>query len=177
MPPEVAAMSRHQDFDASITAAMRSFHARGGRELIVEDMPFDEILSAESDGEEGEAGEYERAQRRAAIRAIFRYLTAEGPHPLKIMKRLYAIGRGLNIPPFCELTMEEAGLMFGETKAAHSFRVGLLSGVIERSGMHGSRLPGQKSRSASLSYSRAQEGNRNRKKGSATEQSHRIPAK
>lgn len=151
--------------EANISAALRSYHARGGQcEPICEDMPFDEILLAESDGEEGEPGEYERAQRRAAIRALFRYLTAEGPNPLKIMKRLYAIGRGLNVPPFCELTMEESGLMFGETKASHSFRVGLLSGVIEKCGMRGSHLPGQKSRSASQSYSKAQAGNQNRKK-------------
>lgn len=144
-------------------AALSSYYSRTHDSPVCVDMPFDEALKAESDGLDGEPGEYEMAQRRAAIRGAFRYLTAEGPNPLKIMKRLYALGRGLHIEPFQSMTMEESGMMFSETKAAHSWRMKYLSGLIHRSGQKGVRLPGQKSPGASASYAECQKGNQNRK--------------
>lgn len=144
--------------------SLESYYARHAREQVTVDLPFDEILTSEGDGVDGEPGEYEMAQRRAAVRAVFRYVGKEGPNPLKAMKRFYTLARGMGIEPFCNLTMEEAGLMLGETKAAVSYRMKQLSGKVEVLGMKGSRLPGQKVKSSSPNYSKAQAGNSNRRK-------------
>lgn len=152
---------------ANMSQALQRYNRRGGDVASCE-MPFDSLLESESDGiEGGESGpdEYDYAQRRAAIRALFRYLKAEGPHPLKIMKRLWAVGRGMHDEYFASLTMTEAGLMFGESKAAHSWRMRVLSGMIELKGMHGIRLPGQKTPASRAVYSAAQQGNSNRTGG------------
>ena len=117
-------------FGANMASALeRYYHRTGGGDLVVTDMPFDEILESESDGLEGEPGQYEYAQRRLGIRALFAYLCAEGNDPLKIMKRLYAAGRGFSLEPFCTMTMREQALMFGETPAAVSWRMKQLSGM------------------------------------------------
>jgi hypothetical protein len=154
-------MSVHE---ANMRAALESHYVRTHYKSVVEDMPFDEMLSRESDGVDGEIGEYEMAQRRAAIKGLFRYLLAEGNHPLKLMKRLYAVGVGLCIDEFSGMTNEERGMMFGESKAAVSWRIKFLSGLIRRSGMRGVKLPGQKSPESAAVYAQVQKGNSNRRK-------------
>jgi hypothetical protein len=155
-------------FTANLELALRNYYTRtGGGDLVCVDMPFDDLLAAEADGCEGEPGDFEMAQRRAAVAGLFRYLLAEGPHPLKLMKRLFAVGRGLGQPFFRDLTMGEAALMFSETKAAHSWRLKVLSGMIKLRGMHGYRLSGQKTPGASAHYAAAQRGNQNRRKKKA----------
>lgn len=147
-------------------AALRKFYARTKTDAAVIDLPYDEIERAEHDDPSlEEPGEYEFAQRRCGIKGLFRYLLAEGYHPLKIMKRLFAVGRGMRIEPFAEMTYEEAAMMFGETKAAHSWRMKVLSGMIKMNGMQGTKLPGQKSEAASKRYAKAQMGNTNRADG------------
>lgn len=153
--------------DANMRTALAKHFQRTGYSPIVEEMPFDRLLQAEDDGISGgesEAGEYEMLQRHVGIKGLFRYILAEGHHPQKIMKRLYAAGSGFLIEPFCTMTQEERGLMLGETKAAVSHRMKSISGMIEREGMKGSRLPGQKSKASTANYSASQVGNTNRKK-------------
>lgn len=157
--------------DANMRQALRSHHGRTGYVPIVEYMPWDQLLEVEGDRgndantEEDDEREDRMAERRAAIRGFYRYLLAEGDHPLKIMKRLYAVGNGMRIEPFCTMTMEERGLMFGEGKAAVSWRMKKLSGEVEKSGQLGSRMPGQKTKGSTSKYSAAQIGNNNRAKG------------
>ena len=152
--------------EANMRAVLESQWARTQYGGIVEEMPFDRLLLAEDDeitgGDEG-PGDYEMMQRVVGVKGLYRYLLAEGNHPLAIMKRLYAAGAAMNIEAFASLTMEERALMFGETKAAVSFRMKKLSGMIERAGMKGSRLPGQKSKDSTANYSAAQIGNQNRR--------------
>lgn len=115
--------------------------------------------------DEDVADEYDWQHRMQGVRLVFRWILAEGFHPLKIMKRLYAVGRAAGIEPFTQLTMEEQGMMFSETKASVSWRMKMLSGLINMRHMAGKRLPGQKSPHSSASYSVAQEGNKNRANG------------
>lgn len=109
--------------------------------------------------------DYDWTQRVLGARLVFRWVLAEGFRPLKIMKRLWAIGRAMGIEPFTQLTMDEQGKMFSETKAAVSFRMRVLSGLIQLRGMSGHRLSGQKTAASRGSYSLAQMGNGNRAKG------------
>jgi len=116
------------------------------------------------DGLDGELGEYEMAQRRAAAKGIYRYFLAEGPNPFKILKRVYALGRGLMIEEFANATMTETAILLGETKGSQSWRFRNLSELMEKLGMKGTTLPGQKSKSSKPNYAAAQAGNRNRVK-------------
>jgi hypothetical protein len=154
-------------FEANMDAALRRLFRRSSEAAAVVDMPFDELLTNEQDGLDGEPGDYEMRQRAVGVRSFLRYLTCEigkGAALLAIMKRLFAAGRAMGVAPFNQLTMTEAGLMFGETKAAHSWRCKLLSGKLKLAGMNGVQLPGQKSPDASAVYAKVAQGNGNRKK-------------
>lgn len=142
-------------------AAQRAHFRRTGAEAIdpglmpfqqLKVMPFDEALAAEDDGESGEITDYEMRQRVIGARAMFRLIKARGVAMTQMMKQLFAIGRAIHDPFFSSLTMTEAGLMFSETKAAHSWRVGVLSGKIQLEGMKGYRLPGQKTPESKATY-------------------------
>jgi hypothetical protein len=99
-----------------------------------------------------ESGDYEMRQRVIGVRAFLRFLKARGLTMPQIMKQLFASGRAVQDPFFSSLTMTESGLMFSETKAAHSWRVGVLSGQIQLEGMKGYRLPGQKNPESKATY-------------------------
>lgn len=155
-------MGGWREFDAGANGALTRFYSRTGWEPVETRMPFDDLLAAESDGEDGEVGEYEMRQRMAGVRAFFKFLQSRGPHPASMLKMMAAAGRACQVAPFAAMTMEELGEMFGETKAAHSWRCKLLSREIKLAGMHGAKLPGQKSEEASESYRRVRQRNRNR---------------
>jgi hypothetical protein len=120
---------------------------------------------------DGEPGEYEWRQRILGVKMLFRWILAEGFVPLKIMKRLWAVGRAMNVEPFTQLTMNEQGQMFGETKAAASWRMKVLSGLIKLCGMRGYRLAGQKTDRASEAARKVAMGNTNRANGHARQSS------
>lgn len=160
-------MSTHKlpVFEVNMHDALRSWHERGGRgtcEPAMVDVPFDEVLMTTRDDLDGEAGEYEWRQRIFGARLVFRWILAEGFHPLKIMKRLFAVGRAMRIAPFSELTMTEQGKMFSEERASVSWRMKVLSGLIKLRGMRGHRLPGQKTQHASDVAREAAKGNQHR---------------
>lgn len=159
-------------FEANMNDALRRYYRRAGAEMVDTRMPFerklnvpfDQWLTAEEDGLDGEVGDYEMRQRVMGARALLRHVKAAGLDMQSIMKQLFSAGRAVHDPFFSALTMTEAAQMFGETKAAHSWRCKVLSGKIELYGMKGSRLPGQKTKGASESYRKAQQGNTNRRK-------------
>lgn len=154
-------------------AAMRSHFRRTGADAVdpglmpfqqLKSIPFDEALLAEDDGEGGEISDYEMRQRVIGVRAFLRFLKARGLTMPQIMKQLFASGRAVQDPFFSSLTMTESGLMFSETKAAHSWRVGVLSGQIQLEGMKGYRLPGQKNPESKGVYAATAKRTRNRAK-------------
>lgn len=155
-------------------AALRRYYRRTNAEMAVTDMPYDEMLQLESDGLEGEPGDYEWRQRAIGARSIFTYILSEGAHPLKLLKRLFAAGRGLNVKPFSEFTMEEAAMLCGEKKASHSHRCKLISRLISDAGMHGTRLPGQKSAASSASYAAVARRTCNRRKKPKSRARHKT---
>lgn len=124
------------------------------------DMRFDEFLSAEDDGFDfGAPGEEEIRLRRMAVRGLLQHCARglDGSDALKgramrIMRELWTLGRGARQQPFASMTMDEAGAMLDETKSNHSHRGKQLSRMIEKVGMRGSQLPGQKGKHASASY-------------------------
>lgn len=152
-------------FEANMRQAERSHYARTRDGGLYEEVPFARMMAIEDEATGiHPPTEDDFYQRRMGVMGFLRYLLSEGPSALKIMKRLYAAGAAMHMEPFCSMTAEERGLMFSDTKAAAAWRLKKLSGEIERQGMKGSRLPGQKTKGASASYSKAQMGNSNRRR-------------
>ena len=163
--------SREELWETQIRKALKSSAARGvdGELCLDGDEPWEEALALEEDDQgqtaaDGADSEELMRQRLAAARVIFRYFLADGPHPASILKRVFAVGRGLGMEFFCQLTMTEAGMLCGETKAAHSWRMQLLSGQVRLRGQHGARFAGQNTSGSSLSYEASARGNQNRRK-------------
>jgi hypothetical protein len=154
-----------RQLDANAHESLTRFHNRTGWEPVDSRMPFAEMVEREDDGSEQPAGEYEFRQRMIGIRALFRFVKKTGVHPAEMLKWLAAAGRACNEEPFSTMTMGEAGQLFSETKAAHSWRCKILSKEIELTGLRGSKLPGQKSKEASASYRKIRKGNKNRTGG------------
>lgn len=163
-------------FAANMNAAMRSYYRRTKGQMIDPNapMPFDrlEALEAPEDafvraiankGDEP-ISEYEMQFMARGYRLAFDRIFEGGLNPLANMKRLFALGRQIAHPEPSSLTMTESGLMFSETKAAHSFRCKVLSGELKLAGAKGTRLPGQKSPLATPKYAAAATGNCNRKR-------------
>jgi hypothetical protein len=152
----------YRELEESANAALTRFYNRTGWEMGWENgrqvpvqpaMTFHEALSAEDDGENSETvGEYELRQRMVGARGLFRFLMAHGPLPSDMLKQLADAGRSMHIPPFNIMTMEEQAGLFGQGKAAVSFRNKVLSREIRLSGMKADKVPGQKSKAASESY-------------------------
>ena len=150
-----------RELDACANEALTRFFDRaGGWSQVDSRMPFQEILEAEDDGEEERAGDYEFRQRMIGVKAFFRFLRTHGVHPAAMLKQLAAAGRACHEEPFAAMTMGEIGMLFGETKAAHSWRCKILSREIELSGQRGSKLPGQKKRKPRKSIARSARGTR-----------------
>ena len=167
-------------FEANMDAAERS-HALRTRAGIMDEfapMPFDRIMDAnlltlqkalfaEDDGisgGDGGVGDYEMRQRVIGARALMRFIKGRGVTLPRILQQLCAAGRAVHDPYFASLTFTELGLMFSNTRAAHSFRCKLISGEIELGGMKGMRLPGQKSPESSEIYAKCAKGNKHRAK-------------
>lgn len=139
-----------------------------------EDLRFEDFLAAEDDGLDGLLVDDDFRIRRRGVRAVLEFCsrclrslrTADGSAPgkaadrgttlergaMRIMRELWTVGRGMRVEPFRSMTMDEAGAMLAETKANHSHRGKKLSRMIERVGMRGSQLPGQKGKHTSASY-------------------------
>lgn len=130
-------------------------------EQVVFRTPADEVMLAE------EAGAFvSEEERRWEIMAdflsrFFDFVFAEGPHPGWVLRRLYALARIYRPDLMLRMNGTDLALLFGETRAAQSFRLKCLFdelGIVEWAGV-------SKRRAASRTFSAAQRGNRNRRKG------------
>lgn len=129
-----------------------------GREPVYTRTPLDELLAMEG-GEDPE----EHVIRLEAFRRLLDFYFAEGPHPGVVIRRVFALAKALRPTLVLNMSLEEIGLMLGETKAAGSWRIKQLVNrpVAAKSG-HTSQLPWQKSAKACASYATASAGNSNR---------------
>jgi hypothetical protein len=123
-------------------------------------------LSALLASEDG-ADEDERQARSEIVGKMLDFILQDGAHPAKAMKNLYAIVHALRpqaLPG--KWTCQDIADLFGETKAAHSWRVKQLCGP-KLKGARPIKARFQKAASATANYSAAQKGNHNRRHGLA----------
>lgn len=118
----------------------------------------------------GEIADDEDEQRRRSevLAAFVDFVLQDGAHPAAAMKNFFAVVHALRPQALAHWTCEDFGQLFGQTKAAHSWRVKKLFGPwIEARGSRPIRARFQKAASATRNYSEAQKGNRNRRHGLA----------
>lgn len=145
-----------------ITETLRHAWSReqaAGREPVYTRTPIDEMISRE-DGEAIDA----YLMRVEAMRDLMRYFFAEGPHPAAVLKRVFAVAKAIFPDLVLNMSCEEVGMLFGETKAAVSYRIKLLvNRPIAALFGHSVQLPWQKSSSACAKYRSQAMGNTNRR--------------
>ena len=138
-------------------------YRREGFEVADNRTPLDELLERENrlDGDE-DAMEAAR-RRNQDFGRMLNYFFADGPHPGVVLRRVYAVAYALRRPLIANMTMADLGHLFGETKAAQSWRIGkIFSGYLKKAGAKGIKAPGQKTEAARGNYARAARGNDNR---------------
>jgi hypothetical protein len=153
--------------EEKITDTLKRVWAReqaAGRDPVYSTTPLDELLAREG-GEEVE----EHLIRLEAFRRLLEYFFGDGPHPGQVIRRVFAITKALRPTLVLNMSLEEIGLMLGETKAAGSWRIKqLVNRPIARSCGHETNLPWQKSSTAVASYAATR-----RRKHQEKQQSHR----
>jgi len=165
------------DHELRINTVLGKVHRREGGDFDLPDnrTPLTDLLAKELIGEGGHeesAGEW--AIRDEAFSRLLGYIFADGPHPGVTMRRLYALAYAKDKSLIRNMSMTDLAQMFGETKAAQSWRINrMYTDYLKSTGMRGCKIPGQKSESARETYSDLQQGNKNRTKGSGKRRQQR----
>lgn len=130
--------------------------------------PLDELMLSEEAAEfERLADEHERGEL-LLNRFFFRmleFLYADGPHPGWVLRRLYVMARRYRPDLILHMNGTDLGLLFGETRAAQSYRMQLLFEKLQGAGVRGFRGAGCKSEGSREVYAASAAGNSNRAKG------------
>lgn len=129
--------------------------------------PVDEVMLSEEAEcfDEVAQGEQGRELLLTFFDRFFEFLYEDGPHPGWVLRRLYALARRYRPSYILHMNGTDLGLMFGETRAAQSWRTQLIFDRLKLSGVHGCRGGGFKTESSREAYADAARGNRNRAKG------------
>lgn len=151
----------------AVHAVMGSIHRKlGDRSLEGEVAPPFAEFEQGPDGEAADAIDYHVAVR--AMRNVFAYVMADGPEPLKAMKRFYALCKAYYPDLLRDMSDEQMATLFRETRAAVSARrMRMVTKKLEAAGFKGTHVRCQKSEAARRRFSAAQRGNQNRKKPAA----------
>jgi len=143
-----------------IRQTLLRFYAETSWQPVENQTPLQTLIDGETGGELDEWG-----CRHEVLVALLDWLCEDGVHPGAVLRRIYAVGKALNRPPWSLLSLEETGQMFGETRAAMSWRIKkIFSGYLKKKGFRGFKAPFQKDEEAVASFAKVQKGNRNRRK-------------
>ena len=137
-----------------IHQALRAVSERNGLECVDNTTPLDSLIDKE---EEEVAEEY--AIRQEAMHRLLLYIFKDGYHPGNVMRRAYALAWQFDRELIGNMNLTDMAQMFGETRAAASWRIEALFGGLD------SRAPGTKTDTHRRRAARSAEGNTNRKKG------------
>lgn len=159
-------MSRESDaHDVRINSILARAAARRGynQESITTITPLTELMATEGRAEL-EGG------RADVLKQMLLFFYADGQHPGAVLRRVFAVAKALDESLLEGMTLTDMAQMFGETKAAQSWRIQkIFSGYQRAAGVNGFKASFQKSEAARAAYSRTQRGNTNRRgKGEKT---------
>jgi hypothetical protein len=149
--------------EEEIQEGLVRFAGRKRYEPCTEETPLSALLGPDA---EAENDLQEWAIRNEAIRRLAQYVCQDGPHPCEVLKKLYAVFGHMGIAPFCELTLREKALIFGDSHESHRWLMRKLCvKPLQRNGARSIRAPGAKGRDAQEASARVQKGNNNRNGG------------
>lgn len=137
-----------------IHQALKAVSDRNGLDCVDHTTPLDSLIDKE---EEETPKEY--AIRQEAMQRLLMYIFKDGFHPSNVMRRVYALAWQFNRDLIGNMNLTDMAQMFGETRAAASWRIETLFGGFD------SRAPGTKTNTHRRRAARSAEGNENRKKG------------
>ena len=139
------------------TLAQRFSKAGYRSEAVDSATPLSALLAKE----ECEEVQTERSEVIAEMLAFF---CADGVHPGWVMRRVFAVLKAIKPQLLGDMSLEEMGNLFGETKAAQSWRIKKMFSDYQRGkGAKSFKAAFQKSEAARSAYSVAQQGNTNRR--------------
>ena len=102
------------------------------------------------------------------------FLFAEGPHPGRVMRRLYAWVKKFRPSAIWDAGYRHLGELLGESHGTMEWRIGaLIDGYAASKGIKGVKMPWQRGADVSATLSAAQRGNTNRLGG----KKRRLPKK
>lgn len=148
--------------DTALSRAASRMH-----EAVDVNTPVDELmLSEEAEAFERLASDDEAGRRLllAFFDRFFDFLYEDGPHPGWVLRRVFALARRYRPELILKMNGTDLGLMFGETRAAQSWRMQAIFDRLKLSGVRGARGGGFKCEASRESYSEAARGNSNRSK-------------
>jgi len=118
-----------------------------------------------------EEDDWETRQARVdTFQRLMDFLFAEGPNPLKAMRRLYVLARCASPQHVAHMNQTEMAVLLNETRAATCEREQRLwERMLERLGFFGTRRPLKKSDGARASYAETAKGNHSRLGGKKAE--------
>lgn len=106
------------------------------------------------------------------------FLFYEGPHPMKVMRRLYCWVKKFRPEAIWDMGYRQLGVLLDESDGTMEARMGLLLDDYARAkGLTGVKAPWQRTAEACASYSDAQLGNSNRLGGKRASKSKLKPKK
>lgn len=130
--------------------------------------PLDALLAREG-GDDGEVEEARHDGRKEAFGALLDYFFAEGPEPLALIRRIYAVAKAIRPHLLGDMSLEDIALLCGDGgRATVGERIKrIYNRYIEERGGGRVKAGFQKSETACGKYAAAQKGNSNRKAGAA----------
>lgn len=150
-------MSQGDAHDKRIQETLAQAAQKRGYQLesFTSDTPLDDLIRAE----EGEQEEHDEKLAKVLL-----YFYADGPHPGAVLRRVFAVTKAIRPDLLLNMSDAEIGMMFGETRAAQSWRRKKIFSNYQRDrGVKGYLSPSQKSESSRGVFSAAQRGNTNRR--------------
>lgn len=164
------ASQRMKEINSVLSGLSGRWQSRHGGELppgacmaepVTMRTPFDEL----AEQEEAFTGEGEEAVRMfmEAHAALLDFLFADGPHPAKVMRRLYAWVKKYRPELIWDAGYRQMSVLLCESHGAMEWRIGaLIDDFAEAKGLVGVKAPWQRNSDACEGYSKAQKGNANR---------------
>lgn len=135
-----------------------------GRENELEQeswVTMDRVLDEPAPGEQ--AFEDWKKYRVIVVHEMMTFLWAEGPHPIKALKRLFAITRRVCPERLCHMTLEQVGILLNETRQATQTREErVVEQLLKGLGFKGTKAPRGKSAEAREKYSQLRKGSQSR---------------
>ena len=170
---------RGKQIEAALASAVNRYQDRHGGdkpagacqyEKIDRRTPLYELI--DKDTEVSAEGEIAMRMYLESHAWLFDFLFADGPHPARVMLRLYAWTKKYRSELIWDMGYRTLAILLNESHAAMEWRIGvLLDEYAEARGLVGVKAPWQRTTEACRAYSACQAGNSNRLGGTKSSKS------